>query len=577
MPKNQRKEGKSMKRGFNLLFVLACVLALVSTAFTHTEEDPYIVELIAGGGNEKSAIQVGYVKVWNDEDFLYVQYEVTNPDWCLTETHLDIDVGLDLIPQKNGNPIPGHFDFNDEHECISSFTITVPITWDPFQPLWIAAHAVVQSFVEYEDPNLENFALALPDQVTMSVQYPYGGGPAYFPQTTVTGDPLTGTYEGWCVDTDNVIYQNTNYTANVYSSYETLPDGSIEYPENLDLVNWIINQGYVGNSSGCDGTYTYGDVQRAIWALLEDNQSTSGLGAWSQCRVDEILAAAYANGEGFTPGCDDYVAVILVPVGGQQVITIAQVTFASVGVPCVPIFQYETAWGDGLDFPGKNWATYLVYTVQGVIAQAWPEGGVTTVAFEDLPLGDPGSDWDYNDWVADISILATYWGTEYDKVLTQMDFTITPQIKLAGYTHVMHLDSNVFSCDGTFELYSDGNLVDWGDYITGTGIDVVLVPDTGSPPDNVQLVLYFDPGCPFDFSAFDPYSSYHGEGLFFDPYIYVNNTGQEIHTGDPRMLTVPTDWEWPAEAQRIWYKYPKVGAVVNPYFGPIFIPYWWLP
>jgi hypothetical protein len=29
--------------------------------------------------------------------------------------------------------------------------------------------------------------------------------------------------------------------------------------------------------------------------------------------------------------------------------------------PCV---QEETAWGDGEDFPGKNWATYFTYTVQ---------------------------------------------------------------------------------------------------------------------------------------------------------------------------------------------------------------------
>ncbi len=25
---------------------------------------------------------------------------------------------------------------------------------------------------------------------------------------------------------------------------------------------------------------------------------------------------------------------------------------------------YETAWGDGLDFPGRNWATYFTYIVQ---------------------------------------------------------------------------------------------------------------------------------------------------------------------------------------------------------------------
>jgi len=28
------------------------------------------------------------------------------------------------------------------------------------------------------------------------------------------------------------------------------------------------------------------------------------------------------------------------------------------------VVQTETAWGDGLDFPGRNWATYIEYTVQ---------------------------------------------------------------------------------------------------------------------------------------------------------------------------------------------------------------------
>ena len=86
---------------------------------------------------------------------------------------------------------------------------------------------------------------------------------------------LTGVYEGWCIDTDRLISDNTNYTAKVYSSYEPLPAGLVEHPENLDLVNWIINQNYVGKPAGGSlGNYTYGDVQLAIWTLIEDQVST---------------------------------------------------------------------------------------------------------------------------------------------------------------------------------------------------------------------------------------------------------------------------------------------------------------
>ena len=152
------------------------------------------------------------------------------------------------------------------------------------------------------------------------------------------------------------------YTANVYSSYETLPAGTVEYPENLDLVNYIINQEYADTASNCDGTlYTYGDVQKAIWTLIEDDYSTeAGLGSWNQCRVDEILGDARANGEDFVPDCGDVVAVILVPVNSNQLI-IAKVTFGEVPVAeCKPGVT-ETAWGDGTPFPGKNWATYFEY------------------------------------------------------------------------------------------------------------------------------------------------------------------------------------------------------------------------
>jgi len=357
-----------MKQRFFIVIALLMMVAMVPLAVSaHTAEEPYTTDLLAGQYTD-----VGDVLVWNDDATLYVKYDVTDADWCITETHLQVSTSLDAIPQKKGNPIPGHFEINESHDpCISEKEYVYDISWAVGTELFVAAHAVVGTQAGFEDPNLDNFAAALPDQVTMSVTYPFANGPAYFPTTTVSGGTvLDGTYEGWCVDTEHEIYENVGYTANVYSSYEELPAGVVDRPENLDLVNWVINQGFVGKvSPGGFGTYTYGDVQRAIWELIDDGQSASGLGSWDGRRVTEIVMAAQTNGEGFIPGCDDYVAVLLQPVGEgdvttNQVITVAQVTFASVGIPCVPIFEYETAWGDGADFLGKNWATYFIYTVQ---------------------------------------------------------------------------------------------------------------------------------------------------------------------------------------------------------------------
>jgi hypothetical protein len=190
------------------------------------------------------------------------------------------------------------------------------------------------------------------------------GAPSYFDAVITGGTMLDGTYDAYCVDTDRGRLHSG--LVNVYSSYEPLPPSvPIEYPENLDLVNWIINQGFEGQPSTCGGAYTYGDVQWAIWQLIDDDDPDEGalssLGNWSECRAQEILAAAYANGEGFVPGCGEVMGIILDPVEWRQPVIIW------IEVPCA---EDETVWGGDyfgspLEFPGDNWAIYFAYTVQG--------------------------------------------------------------------------------------------------------------------------------------------------------------------------------------------------------------------
>jgi hypothetical protein len=347
-----------MKKLIKMLIVASLMLAVMPvTAFSHTADDPFVTDLTAGGGNIKSAMDVGDVLVWNDGEYLYVEYLVTDQDWCLTETHLEVATALEEIPQKNGNPPPGKFTYKGEHDCVADVTYSIPLTWDPGTELLIAAHGVVQN------GGLGAILAILPDTVTMAIAFPgIGfGAPSYFDIAISGGTTLDGMYDGYCVDTDSV---RANANANVYPSYEPLPPGIIERPENLDLVNWIINQGFEDQPSGCGGFYTYGDVQWAIWQLVEDNPPLDhpNLGDWSLCRAQEILAAAYANGDSFVPGCGDVMVIILDPYNpsGHQPVIIW------VEVPCV---EEETAWGGDyfgtpLEFPGKNWAIYFAYTVQ---------------------------------------------------------------------------------------------------------------------------------------------------------------------------------------------------------------------
>jgi len=340
------------QRIFAFAVVLAALMALpggalANGACTH--------DLLAGQFTD-----VGCVTVSNDCDYIYVKLAVDEPGWRMTEVHIDVQLDRDDVPQtKAKNPKVGKFEVSEELDAPATEYLATFPTVSGENTYVVMAHAVVcyDTLIDVED--------SLPSAVTIKVKYPYGGAPSYFETTISGGTDIDGTYEGWCVDTDHTIGQGS-YTAQVFSSYESLPTGLIEYPENLDLVNWILNQGYVGTTSpGGFGTYTYGDVQRAIWALIEDGQSTSGLGQWNGNRVNEILTAAHASGEDFYPGCGDVIAIVLRPVntngGTTGQVTIAQVTLAELPVECES--TCETAWGDGTDFGGSSWAMYIGYTL----------------------------------------------------------------------------------------------------------------------------------------------------------------------------------------------------------------------
>lgn len=98
-------------------------------------------------------IDVGTVKVWNDEEVLCVEYELSkkalDEGWLIYETHLAIENELSKIPtNKPGNPIPGHFQYGENFEegvdywkqCIKLEDASFVKGGD----LFIAAHAVIE-------------------------------------------------------------------------------------------------------------------------------------------------------------------------------------------------------------------------------------------------------------------------------------------------------------------------------------------------------------------------------------------------------------------------------------------------
>jgi len=123
------------------------------------------------------------------------------------------------------------------------------------------------------------------------------------------------------------------YTATLYSSYELNllhPDIKAQIKEeNLDLVNWVLNQDFTAHS-----TYNYGEVQAAIWVLMDgvyrvtDYTDPDAIAAGAVTAVGRgimaagdvfyddvraIVTAAQSAGEGFVPGNTQYMAVVVDP------------------------------------------------------------------------------------------------------------------------------------------------------------------------------------------------------------------------------------------------------------------------
>lgn len=191
-----------------------------------------------------------------------------------------------------------------------------------------------------------------------TVKFTYTGTsniPSYFDieflDTQFRGLMGTASYDAWCADRDTPInppagtptggsFQLT-LQAKVYSIYELgvnssiFPILKIENPQNLDAVNWLLNQNFSANG------YTFGEVQAAAWELLGDPYAGStSIGTVDPAKITTLINLALANGNNYQPDItdtdttNDNTLLLLAPYrtdGTAQQPTLVQVKSAALG------------------------------------------------------------------------------------------------------------------------------------------------------------------------------------------------------------------------------------------------------
>lgn len=325
-------------------FILTIILLILAIPFMVSAADPVTIPLIAGQDTN-----IGYVRVSDDGTKLTVEYQVIAEGWYLTQTHLY--VGL-TPPSKSA---PGKFPFSHTLANVTYDKFEVPIT--DGTKYYIAAHATAAGFSGWDCPTPAEIAAMLP-----ACGHIVGQPGSIFDVVFTSSGILDGTHTAWCVDaTHSFAFSPTEYTARFFSSLSAMPDflitgtdPNIDYPQNLDLVNWVLN-----NKSG----FGRDAIQNVIWHLLDANPPYA-LGP-EQSLYDQALTH-----DGFMPDfcAGQVMAVIVAPVATcEATSTVAQVIMIEISFPCTPTYSSDTAWGQDLEADGytafkTGWGNYFNYT-----------------------------------------------------------------------------------------------------------------------------------------------------------------------------------------------------------------------
>lgn len=449
--------GDEIVKKLLLIGILLSLLLIAMPAMAHTCDAPQTIDLLAG-----QTSNVGTVKVCNDDTNLYVTFTTTGTNF-MRETHLAVATSLSGIPQtKKFNPIPGQFAYKTAHApAVQTFTYTIPKTWATGTPLYIAAHASLDKADTLTFLSNDGKTRVIAEDGVPVTSYPavlaWEPGPDYPNDGPVDSGWQANSLWDQQVNTPGL----TNGADWVWKSYR------VDDPKQIHSVTFA-------------NTFTVpGEPISATLLVADDNQYVASLnGATVGSQTDWNnwkLAGSY-----------DIMPVI---VAGPNTFQVVGTNYGDSSFPTASsnpaglIFKgevkylvpSETAWGDGNDFAGANWATYFTYTVQGGCV---PVGTTVHVPAKDAPVVTSVIPFENG---KTYKVKAS--GTAYANTQIEFDAKYSFNNGDGGSSSTTWTDSVLnYESYGPqlLDLYVNGINVDWGPYSPSHVYEKEIV-GTGTP------------------------------------------------------------------------------------------------
>ena len=340
-------------------------------------------DLVAGGGNEASALIVGEVIVSNCIDKVCVEYVLSDASlaegWLITETHAHVGATVDDIPQtKKGNPIPGQFTHNESHDGVESLKICFD-TSD--SNVVVAAHAVVTKPVPGEWGQV--WQIGDVEAVVQDSGLLTGGSPDWLSNyadefnwadatPTTLGPGLAADEPAFAnpfvvgMNTTDEFPYNSNTSRGYATDFDVEWTGALPWGGRL-LISWSPGQSASENKvidfAGSSDSFSANGVPSPGAGWFRNTYSL--VNPPNELYVGALPDATHTINFRHTRGDGTF----------WDWIRLEQ-----------PGVTSETAWGDGEDFVGKNWATYIEYEVVDCCTEA-PDSADATVTSGDVGQG----------------------------------------------------------------------------------------------------------------------------------------------------------------------------------------------